>query len=552
MNQESRPTPEGVSIIDDLRPERELLGSLILDEAALPLAAGFAAVDFEDPRHGVVFTAVCGLQQRGAPVSLVTVHAELRALDSTGQVSLEYLVEIAQSVTSSAHAAHHAKIVSERSLRRQASLVLAQASKEIQETAVGQGLVYEALERVKAELPAPRTGEVPLGSIETVCLADVESKPISWLWPGRIALGKLTLLAGDPGLGKSTLALDIAARVSCGASWPDVSDVSAPGRVLIATAEDALDDTVRPRLEAVGANLVNIVAVKSIRTREGERGFSLEVDLRALERKVAALEGLRLLVIDPVTAFLGATDSHKNSDVRGILAPLATLAEKHAIAVLAVTHLNKAQSQAIYRALGSIAFVAAARAAWFIAKDKQDPSRRLMLEGKNNVGHASGLAFRVDSALGPQATSVPVIHWESDPVTITLDEALAPPEGGSQNELDRVCDFLRSELADRSVPACQIQQGARANGISEKTLNRAKKELGVVVRKGGFSGGWTWSLHEDGQAGHSRGLATFDDFGHLRPEGAENGALSERSGLNGSEDGQGSRMATFDSEEVDR
>lgn len=542
--------------LDDLTPEQLVLGALLLDEERIQAVSSLVgADDFEVLHDRDIYRAIQRLHRRSSHIDFVTVLEELRSFAPAEHCCQKYLVELAQAVTSSAHAPHHAKLVAERSYRRRAAQALSEGSRRIQETAVGQGLVYEALERVKAELPAPGTAGVPLGCIETVCLAEVESKPISWLWPGRIALGKLTLLVGDPGLGKSTSALDIAARVSRGASWPDISDTSVPGCVLIATAEDALEDTVRPRLEAVGAVLANIHAIKSTRTRQGERAFSLEVDLPALEREIASLDGARLLVIDPVTAFLGATDSHKNSDVRSILAPLAALAERHGIAVLAVSHLNKSQSAAIYRTQGSIAFVAAARAAWFVVKDKQDPSRRLMLQGKNNLGDASGLAFRVESAPGPQGTSVPTIVWQDDPVTVSLDDALAPSEGGSgaESELGKACDFLRSELGGRTLPSNEVQQGARANGISEKTLNRAKKELGVIAEKEGFSGGrWVWKLPEDGQGGHSEHLATFEDPGHLRREWPENGVLLDRRSLGLPEDGQADEMTTFDGEEVDR
>ena len=160
-----------------------------------------------------------------------------------------------------------------------------------------------------------------------ISLADVQPQPVSWLWPGRIALGKVTLLAGDPGLGKSFVTLDIAARTSCGAPWPDAPGIkTTAGGVVLLSAEDDAEDTIRPRLDAAGANVQRIKALLAVRrnyqddpTREST--FSLETDLPALEAAILAVAGCRLVIIDPITAYLGGTDSHKNGEIRGLIAP---------------------------------------------------------------------------------------------------------------------------------------------------------------------------------------------------------------------------------------
>lgn len=526
--------------------ERELLGALLLDEERIARVAELVqASDFEDTRNQATYRAILGLHRRSAVVDFNTVLEELRSLGSADAHSATELVELAREVTSSSRAHHHAKILAERGDQRRALQRLDAARREIESMGAGAGRTYEVLGQLTDDLRGLKGDGVPVGTVHTVCLADVESKPISWLWKGRIARGKVTLLAGDPGLGKSTLAWDIAARVSRGASWPDSSETSPAARVLISSAEDALDDTVRPRLEAAGAKLENIHAIDSVATRSGVRTLDLNGDMRALEQRVERLGDVKLLVIDPLTAFLGNTDSHKNADVRAVLAPLGALAEKYSVAVLAVTHLNKGQSDAIYRVLGSVGFVAAARTVWFVVRDKQQPTRRLMLQGKNNLGDASGVAFRVESAPGPQGTSVPGVAWESDPVTVGLDEALAPVEGGSQTELERAREFLRSELAAGPMPANQVQAGARANAISEKTLNRAKKDLGVVARKGAFAGGWNWALSEEGQLTDPSEVAIFVKDGHLRSAAHENGTVAAFVDPPSLEDGQAPGMAVF-------
>jgi hypothetical protein len=226
--------------------------------------------------------------------------------------------------------------------------------------------IDEMADRAEA---ATTTDEAPITPI-LISLADVQSRPIEWLWPGRIARGKVTLLAGDPGLGKSFLTLDLAARVSRGSPWPDAPDASAPlGGVVLLSAEDDVEDTIRPRLDAAGADVHRIKLLQAVRHnyRENQKEaiFSLVTDLPALEAAILAVPGCQLVVIDPITAYLGETDSHKNAEIRGLIAPLAALAAKYGVAIVCVTHLNKSGSgPAIYRSIGSIAFVAAARAVW--------------------------------------------------------------------------------------------------------------------------------------------------------------------------------------------
>ena len=200
----------------------------------------------------------------------------------------------------------------------------------------------------------------------------------------------MTLFAGDPGLGKSLVTLDIAARVTCGHEWPDHEENGQPGSVVILSAEDDAADTIRPRLEAAKADLSKVHILQAVRRARasGETSlehFSLETDLVALQDAAVSLGDVWLIVIDPISAYLGNTDSHVNAKVRGLLAPLAQLASSLQTAVVAVDHLNKSNLPALYRPGGSIAFVAAARAVWLFAKNPDDAAQRLMLPGKLNL-----------------------------------------------------------------------------------------------------------------------------------------------------------------------
>lgn len=345
--------------------------------------------------------------------------------------------------------------------------------------------------------PAPISGAPVI-----VRLSDVIPESVSWLWPGRIALGKLTVIAGDPGLGKSFLTLDIAARVSRGSEWPDAPGITTtPGGVVLLSAEDGVADTIRPRLDAASADVDRIVALEAIRSvgdngREAARSFDLSRDLLALESAIQSVEGCRLVVIDPVTAYLGGVDSHKNAEIRGLLAPLGAIAERHGVAVVAVTHLNKANGgPAIYRTMGSLAFTAAARTALAVSKDKDDPRRRLLLPIKNNIAlDTGGLAYRIEP-LG--VADRPVVVWEPDPVNVTADDALAGDrnEGGG-GAFDEAKDWLRDILSDGPIPASEVKRRAKDDEIKARTLDRAKKALGVTATREGYAsdGRWVWAM----------------------------------------------------------
>ncbi|MDE2058745.1 MAG: AAA family ATPase [candidate division NC10 bacterium] len=203
-------------------------------------------------------------------------------------------------------------------------------------------------------------------------LADVQPEPVTWLWPGRVPLGKLTVLDGDPGLGKSTLAFDLAARVSNGSLMPDGSP-SLPGGAVILTLEDGLADTVVPRLTVAGADLAKIVALQGVKGADGKLRVPTVEDIAALTcacQQVAA----KIVLIDPLMAYLPSQrNSWRDQDVRQALAPLAKMAEENGVAVLVIRHLNKSGgSQSIYRGGGSIGIVGAARMALLVAKDPEN------------------------------------------------------------------------------------------------------------------------------------------------------------------------------------
>ena len=239
-------------------------------------------------------------------------------------------------------------------------------------------------------------------------LAECTPTRLRWLWAGRVPLGKLTLLIGDPGLGKSFITLDIAARVSRGQALPALAGetpptAADPGSVVLLSAEDDALDTILPRLSAAGADLARIDVLKAVRQRHAGDGshyesmFSLQHDVALLEQEIAKRDNCRLVVIDPITAYLGRSDSHRNSEMRALLAPLSELAARTGVAVLAVNHLNKmGQGPAIYRSMGSLAFAATARSVLAVMCDPNDAASRVLVSLKSNVSAAvPGMRFQM-------------------------------------------------------------------------------------------------------------------------------------------------------------
>ena len=359
-------------------------------------------------------------------------------------------------------------------------------------------------------------------------VADIKARPIDWLWDERIARGKVTILAGHPGLGKSQFALSIAAIVSSGARWPVDRSVCTRGSVVILSAEDTAEDTIRPRLEAAGADLRHVHVIDAVRStdRDGlpcEMPFDLGRDLAALDTSLDKLPDAALLIIDPITAYLGTTDSHKNAEVRGLLAPLSKLAEKQNVAIICITHLNKGgggiHSGALMRVMGSLAFVAASRAAYVVVRDPEDHGRRLFLPAKNNLGtDETGFAFRIETRTVSDGIETSRVAWESARIEASVDEMLNTPSVPKQR--DAAVDFLKGLLRDGSMPSAQVHKQAEAKGFAWKTVMRAKDQLGIqAVKSRTVHGSWSWmmpnsqkSTIEDGQSGY---VGNVGQDGHL-------------------------------------
>jgi hypothetical protein len=304
-----------------------------------------------------------------------------------------------------------------------------------------------------------------------------------WLWPQRIPLRCLTLLAGEPQAGKSYLTLDLAARVSNGSCWPGKSDeqadsgikLSGPGSVLMVSIEDSWHDTVRPRLEALGADLAKIHPFSV--------GYGLPPNDRVelLFQSLRKLHDCRLIVIDPISAFMNELGGTSGSQGRKLVYSLADYIGHRSTAMVLVTHLRAGKGKSLHLPSGNDALVRAARAAWLLAGDPADLDRRLFLSIKNNFGPPpSGLAFTLESVGDGEYAK---LQWEDEPVPMSADEFLRGVSRQSPPRDHKLCaavDWLKELLRDgQRHPAGDIQQAAKARGISYGTLRRAFDELDV-------------------------------------------------------------------------
>ncbi len=332
-------------------------------------------------------------------------------------------------------------------------------------------------------------------------MADVRPSAIEWLWQNWIAVGKVHVLAGEGGRGKSTILCDLAARTTTGDKWPDGAAASKAGGVIILAAEDDIADTLAPRLMAAGADMTRVFVIQSVRDEnQRRRGFSLQADLERLESEIRKCGNIRLIIIDPVSSYLGQVDLHKNSDVRSVLEPLGEMAARMRVAIICNNHFSKGGGSANSRVIGSVAFVNQARAAFIVTPDEDDETRVLLIPSKMNIapiGH--GLAYRIEGCQIPfDGLEIPTsrIMYESTPISISADQALAALNGAGENNSDKseAIEFIQGILSGGPVAAKDVKREASEAGISSKQLRRAREALKIKPQKAGFEGGWVWKM----------------------------------------------------------
>ena len=315
--------------------------------------------------------------------------------------------------------------------------------------------------------------------LKMIRMSEVQSQEIEWLWYPFIPYGKLTIIQGDPGDGKTTMVLNLAAKLSKGEALDENMKVTEPVNVIYQTAEDGLADTVKPRLELAGADCERIIVID-----ESDKSLSM-VDERLEEAIVRT--GARLLILDPIQAYLGGgMDMNRANEARDMTKKLGLLAEKYKCAIILIGHMNKAAgNKAAYRGMGSIDFFAVARSVLLVGRIEGQENTRAVVQIKNNLaafGHSKAFELMEEG-----------FQWLGD-YEITADELL----GGvtpKANKKERAKQLIY-ELAETTsvVKSEDIVSLAEEKGISKRTLENAKKELGIKGKRIGES--WYWKLDE--------------------------------------------------------
>lgn len=340
--------------------------------------------------------------------------------------------------------------------------------------------------------------------VELLRGSDVKPEAVTWLWPGWMAAGKMHVLGGAPGTGKTTISMALAATVTTGGRWPDGSR-SPVGNVVIWSGEDDPADTLVPRLTLSGADLSRVYFIADVLDGDGRRSFDPARDMEPLRRKLAEIGDVRLLIVDPiVSAVMG--DSHKNAEVRRSLQPLVDLAAFMRCALLGITHFSKGTGgrDPVERLTGSLAFGALARVVMVAAKhqDEGEDGRtvRLFIRAKSNIGRDDG-GFEYDLHQGELKTHPGIfassVLW-GDAVEGAARELLATAdatgddgEGGTLSDARR---FLSDLLADAPMRAGDVFKDADGAGFSKRSIQRAADKIGVLRHKDGMRGGWLWKL----------------------------------------------------------
>jgi len=366
-------------------------------------------------------------------------------------------------------------------------------------------------EKIKKPDGLPPQSTAPESTTRTAVLVRADAmKPesINWAWKNRFAFGKLAVLAGDPGLGKSTILIELAALHSIGGEFPCGEGRAQQCEALILTAEDGLRDTLIPRLIAAGADLTKIHFLTGTKAEgtDDESLFDLGRDIAALRKALKENPNIRILIIDPLTAYLGPIKAKENSEVRRILAPLVKLIEETGVLAIGNNHLNKSAGKALYRVLDSIAFVAVGRTVHLVIKDADNPDNRKLICDKTNIGSKPlGLTYIVQKTwiTAPETgeeIETSQISWGTQHIDESADEALG--DQAEPTHKDEAIDFLRKILANGPVPVATVEaeaQAARLLGESQpisqsKPFRSARNALGVITEKDGISGGWVWAL----------------------------------------------------------
>ncbi len=395
----------------------------------------------------------------------------------------------------------------------------------------------EAIEEVLRT--AERVSKPPADGVVIERGSDLRIVPVAWLWRDWLARGKLHLLAGAPGQGKTTIALAFAATVTSGGRWPNGASCK-PGNVLIYSGEDDPADTLAPRLLASGADMSRCYFVKGTRIDGEEQAFDPARDMEKLRKCIASMPGgIDLLIVDPIVGAVTG-DSHKNTETRRGLQPLVDLAAECRCALIGITHFQKGGqgTDPSMRVIGSVAFTALARVVMVAAKvqSEDDKPLRVLARAKSNIGPDDG-GFEYHLEQTEIQTDVFASHvaW-GNAVDGSARELLTDPDDDAGNDANDAATILQAELvSDCWTPADAAKKAVTRQGVTAKQVWSASKKLGVIRKKGGMAAGWYWRL----PGGVDPELPAEDS--QKPPEDSEDSVLRNVESLESSESSQAAR-----------
>ncbi len=492
--------------------ERAVLGAILVSTAVFSRVSEIVGpADFSIREHRTIFSAMRTLAAKGEPIEILSLYDALKENQEINDAGgAGFIASLGDGIHSKAPVEHWAKMVRDNSIRR--SLAYA-----------GESLTRAALEpHAKAEDVLKHAQALAVsfatslsGSLFGILASEVKPERVEWLWDARIPLGKITVLDGDPGLGKSVLTLDLAARITTESRMPDGTP-GIDGGAVVLNAEDGMADTIVPRLIAMGAKLERVRILKTLPCAEGGRQPEIPGDIAAIETAAKSVDA-KLVIVDPLMAFLaGTTNSFRDQDVRRALAPLAEMAERTRAAVLVVRHLNKnPEGNALYRGGGSIGIIGAARSGLLVARDPDDETgeSRILAATKANLAVCpASLRYSIQ----PHGVSIR-LQWGGESAHQASALLAAPSGEENRTTMEEAEEFLRSVLEDGSLSAKDVLRKGEAAGFSDSTLKRAKTRQGIKARRQGFGAGstWVWELpaknvNESAKSVNSQNLASFE------------------------------------------
>ncbi|QDT48193.1 replicative DNA helicase [Symmachiella dynata] len=475
--------------------ELHLIGCLLLNEQRIDTVRNLVgSSDFASSTCEAIYRTACQLRAEGRPVNPLAIGAALGQQQCSELNIATTIAEAIDAVPHDTHTEYYAGLVREYGTRRALQSKLLDQAGQIADCS-------QPLDPAKLNFEDYATFRLnsAAAGLKTKTLGSVEPTETAWLWPGRIPLGSLTLFSGEPGIGKTFSAADFAARVAMGWSWPDGTPGGEPRDIVFLSAEDN-EETLSRRFEMLGCDRERIHILDSgieefIDGKFHDRFLNLQTDIGHLEDLFERVPAAGLLILDTAADFMGNANQNRNDEVRAVYTPLARLAKRQNIAVLLLAHFNKntATTQAIYRGMGSLAFVALARVSWGLFRDPEQKQRILFAQVKNNLGPPQpALAFEIVEPGLPA--------WEPDPVEVDSDQLLAErkPAPATKTQRSRAKEWLTEQLAQHPVSAMTLRERAEEVNISWRTIERASHDLQVHKYKfgAGQEQAWMWALDE--------------------------------------------------------